>query len=501
MTAGAPFGTSVDVAVVGGGLGGVAAAVRAAEHGASVVLLEAGTRLGGTALFSGGGVHIWGVRTWEEYLARCPNATEPLARTLVERYELFIDWLMSTGAPGDFGTASMRGLSLRKYQIGSGFVPPDGRLRWFDYLGHRLRGLGGAVFTESRVTSLERQDGALMLTAFGPDGVFELRARSVVLAAGGFQANPELLAEHVGSGASSFVPRAVRHDVGDGLRLGLSVGGTTTESMETLYGHLMPAPPCRIGWENYVDPALLSVFYAEHSVLLNERGERFVDESNGELNGETINACAQQPPGGLWVVFDEAIRRRHVRSELRRDVLSRGVHRYVWLLRYVRVRLECGRPTAYLDTLALARDRGAVVLVAETLAELASKLAANGVDGERALRSLCEYNTYADGRSTELRVGRHHSAHALEASPFYALKVAVGVSMTYGGLVIDERARALSADGKPIEGVYAVPGTAGGVHRLHYGGALAACGVFGMIAGDEAASFARRGSIASSLMA
>jgi succinate dehydrogenase/fumarate reductase flavoprotein subunit len=53
-------------------------------------------------------------------------------------------------------------------------------------------------------------------------------------------------------------------------------------------------------------------------------------------------------------------------------------------------------------------------------------------------------------------------------------------------VAIDTRARALNPEGRPVPGLYAVPGTAGGVHRLHYAGALAACGVYGMIAADSA---------------
>ena len=485
MTAGADR-PMYDVAIVGAGLGGVSAALRVAEAGASVVLVEVGDELGGTAVFSGGGIHIWGAQSWEEYREHCPLAEPNLARTLFDGFQPYVDWLVSTGAPGYFATTTLRGLTLSKYQIGDS-IAPRGKIRWFRYLGKRIASLGGTVLTGARATGLSRLPSGDMSIEVALDGrVTELHARTVILAAGGFQSSPRLLGEHIGPGASAFVNRSVRHDVGDGLELAVSMGAASTASMETLYGHLMPAPPCRIGWSNYVDPILLSAFYAQHAVLLNARGERFVDEGVGELNGETINASAQQPPTGLWIVLDAEIRRRHVRYELPRNVLRPKNLRYAWLLRYMGLRREEGRVEVVMDSLGFARKRGATVVEAATLEDLGDRLQERGVDGRRAVETVREYSARArEGTAAELAVAKTKHALPIDTAPFYAIEVAVGVSMTYGGVAIDERARALDGDGTPITGLYAVPGTAG-VHRLHYGGALAACGVYGMIAADGA---------------
>lgn len=467
-----------DVAVVGGGIGGVAAAVRATEEGASVVLIEAGDVLGGTALYSGGGVHIWGVETWEEYKRHCPNSPE-LARTMVENYRRFVDWLLSTGAPGSWGSSTFRGLTLTKYQIGYAFVP-DLKLAWFRYLGERA----GTVLLGTRATALERlDDGAFRLA--GTAGL-DVRAAAVILAAGGWQADTQKLAEQTGAPVERFVPRSVPYDVGDGLRLAQAVGAATAPT-KTLYGHLLPAPPCRIGWTNYIDPGLLSVFYAEQSIVLNADGDRFVDEGQGELTGETINASTLQPPGDLWVVFDEAIRQESVGLEVQRAAVRWAHRRYRWVLKYLRLR---GRRVV-IDTLRLARDRGAVVHEAGTVEELAGKL------GPNALETIRAFNDAVDrGTTAELPMPKTHAPNPIRTAPFYAIKVAVGVSMTFGGVAIDERAQALGDDERPISGLYAVPGTAGGVFELHYGGALAPAGVFGMIAGEEAArSRARAGAV------
>lgn len=66
---------------------------------ARVVVLEAGQRTGGTALFSGGAIHIEGSRSWEEYQKLVPLADPVLGRVLAERYMEYVQWLAATGAP------------------------------------------------------------------------------------------------------------------------------------------------------------------------------------------------------------------------------------------------------------------------------------------------------------------------------------------------------------------------------------------------------------------
>jgi hypothetical protein len=261
--------------------------------------------------------------------------------------------------------------------------------------------------------------------------------------------------------------------------------------METIYGHLMPALPCRISWTNYIDPIVLSVFYAEHGIVVNVRGERFVDEGAGELNGETINAAATQPPGGLWVVMDDEIRRNHARYELPGEIMRPRNLRHVSFLRYVSLRRQAGGISGVIDSYRYARDRGALILEATTLELLADQLAEHGVNGRQVLDTIEEFNAHVyDGQALGLAFPKAKNAHRIGAGPFHAIKVAVGISMTYGGVAINERAEVLDEDGVPIAGLYAVPGTAGGIYRLHYGGALAACGVYGMIAGAQAAAVA-----------
>ncbi len=475
-----------DVVVIGGGLGGVCAALKAAELGRRVLLVEASAELGGTALYSGGAIHIWGAESWQEYREHCPTAPE-LARVMVEQFRAFVDWLVSWGARGTYAATTFRGITIPKYQIGDS-VLPHAKIAWFSHMARELEQLGGSILFETRAHELLRDGESVAGVALERNGEqTQVSANEVILASGGFQRDHDLLRRHVGPAAKDSVPRAVPQAVGDALRMSVAVGAALTPEMGTVYGHLMPAPPCEVRWSNYLDPMLLSAYYAGHSIVVNSSGERFMDEGTSEMNGEAVNVAVRQPPGGLWVILDEEVRREHAVYDLPQGCLRLRNVEYGAFLPYFRVRRHRTRLSVRIDGLRLSEARGATIVKGRTIEDLTEKLAAHGVDRARLIRTVSEYNAaLAEGRGAELDVPTTGEAQPLLSPPFHAIKVAPGISMTYGGIAIDARMRVLDTKGAPIPGLRAVPGAAGGVHDLYYGGALASCGVFGMIAGREA---------------
>ena len=479
-----------DIAIAGGGLGGVSAALVAAERGASVAVVEAGERLGGTSVYSGGSVHNYGVKSFEEYRKICPTVDPILGATLISRFDEYVKWLLGSGAPGAFDDKT-RGLRPVKkqfsYHMGHTTLP-RGRLSFYRYMHQKIESLGGRVFLRTRAIRLARSKEGRVEGLMARSGAldFLISAKVVVLATGGFQASKDLLAKYVGPAGSEFVRRAVEYDQGDGLQMGLEAGAAMSQSMDTIYGHLMPAPPCSIGWSDLVQPALLSAFYAEQGIVVNVRGERFVDEGVGEGNGETINAAAKQPAGGLWIVLDENLRSRFTKYQLPPDTWSLRNAKFFRYLKYITAEKREDGTYRMFDSLKAAVGQGAVVLSAETLQGLGERLAEHGVDKDGFGRTVAEFNgAVKEGVATGIAIPKRREAHKLERAPFLAIKVAVGVSMTYGGLRINEKTEVLDERGKPIAGLYAVPGAAGGIMNLYYGGANVLCGVFGMIAGQE----------------
>ena len=71
---------------------------------------------------------------------------------------------------------------------------------------------------------------------------YEIRAKSVVLATGGFQGSPGMTSKYLGQGGDNIFVRSNRGSVGDGLKLATEAGAGTSRGMNTYYGHLLAAP-------------------------------------------------------------------------------------------------------------------------------------------------------------------------------------------------------------------------------------------------------------------
>jgi len=191
-------------------MAGLVAAARLRELGHEPRVLEKGTRPGGSMLLSA--CVIWRHLEWDRFREECPDGDEALQRLIWERLDDALRWLESLGAEPV----------------------------WRD--------------TENPLTTGRRYD---------PRTLVELLARDVelgtpvpadaepplVLATGGF---PVRLARERG-----LLLRANPWSEGDGLELALARGGTTTAAMDEFYGRVMPAPPARIGEEDFVPLAQL----------------------------------------------------------------------------------------------------------------------------------------------------------------------------------------------------------------------------------------------------
>jgi succinate dehydrogenase/fumarate reductase flavoprotein subunit len=352
---------------------------------------------------------------------------------------------------------------------------------------------GSTVLTDTRVEDLlEDADGLAGVSARRHGQPFVAHARQVILAAGGFQNNQPMLTELISKAGVAIMCRAVAENTGDGLRLAEKLGGSSTSKMGTFYGHLMPAPPCTIDWSDPLQPMLMTAFYAEHGIVIDAAGERFVDEGAGDISGLMVNAAAARGTESLWVVMDGQIRRRYARYDLPLDLLRPTNLRYYRLLPYMGVKWIRGRPTMSVDSIRFVTDRGAVALVDQTIDGLGTQLQQHGVSRAGFLETVRTFNdAVQQGSVDELAVPKTVAVYPLTQPPFLAIKVVPGVSMTYGGVRINEHAQVLQPDNAPVPSLYAVPGTAGGIHERYYAGSLAACGVFGMIAAEHAASAQR----------
>ena len=240
-------------------MAGLCAAARARELGASPVVYEKGDRAGGSMLLSSG--VIWRYRTFDDFRAECPGGDPALQRLVFERLDDGIAWLETLGGPVvAHETGNPR-------TIGKRFDP---------------RGL-----TE------------VLVRAAGDVRLGETTDEPTILATGGFQGDPQLVAEHIHPGGTLRL-RANPWSAGDGLRLALARGAELSAGMDEFYGRNMPDTD--FSEEQYVPLAQL---YGRVARVFNDEGEEFFEGDVSWSENDLVQATAQQPGARAWYLLDD----------------------------------------------------------------------------------------------------------------------------------------------------------------------------------------------------
>lgn len=442
-----------DVLVVGSGISGSAAAMKAAKGGARTVLLEKQDTFGGSAALSAG--MFWTAPSIESFQARIPLGNVVLGRRLVNDFTEALSELRASGAR----VADHAQHNILTFGIGYS-MDIQAILRW---CREELAAAGGHAKTGETVVEL-LNDGRRVTGAVsrGADGNFtRYAAGAVVLAGGGFQGAPEELARYIGPNADRLVLRSNPGSIGDGLRLARSAGAGGTKAMGTFYGHLLPFPLHRFRPEDYLP---YSQYYSESTILVNLRGERFTDETGGDelLNQEVTF----QPQARGVLLFDE-----HVRCTEGMEEPFPGL--------------------GAIDRFAVAVEAGGTHAVAHTLPELLDEIARWGIDRRNLENTLNSYiAAISEGGGSSLGVPVSTTARAPQTGPFYALMVQPSITFTFGGIRTNADGEVLNHDGCQVPGLYAAGADIGGLFNYGYAGGLAPGYITGRWAGSSAAHYA-----------
>ena len=428
------------VVIVGGGLAGLTAALRATELGAQAILLEKGDRPGGSFVYSSG--YVWSYRDLPTFRREAPGGDATLQRLIFERLGPGLNWLESAaGAP----LARETGNPLT---FGARFDPK----RTVPALVNRIEASGGEILLDTALEAL--LDGtAGRVTGVRSSAGETHAADAVILASGGFGANPELVGRYIIGGSGRMRVRAHPRSTGDGFRAALEKGALASAGLDEFYGRNLPAPPADFPPERFVD---VSQLYGRYAVAINARGERYADEGADWSETALTRATAHQPGLHAWYVLDAAGLEGRVRERTAKEMVE------------------------------TARSAGGTVLEATSLGELAGKLAERGVPRDAFLRTMEEYNA-AISAGEEISPPRTGWAEPLQAPPFVAVKVAPSITHTVGGLAVDADCRVLRSTGEQsISGLYAAGVEIGGVSVGGYTSGLASALVFGRSAAESA---------------
>jgi tricarballylate dehydrogenase len=489
-----------DVIVVGGGNAALCAALAARESGASVLLLEKAPlhERGGNSFFTAGGFRFthagledlrrdvlvdltdeeaavldvppYGSEQFRDDLMRLTEGlSEPdLADVLIGQSRPTVVWMRRHGVRWILmlGRQSFQvggkhrlwgGLNVEAVGGGPGLVQAL-------YDGAEAQGVLVRYGTKATGLLLDQRGAIRGVACRGVDGFFEVAARSVVLASGGFEANPEWRTRYLGPGWELARVRGTRHNTGDGIRMALDAGAQAHGNWSGCHAVAWDAGSPPFGDRRVGD------MFQKHSyplgLIVNVRGERFVDEGADFRNytyAKYGREILRQPQRLAFQIFDQK-----VVPILREEYRIREV-----------TKAEAG-----------------------TIDDLARKLDIDPAGLQRTVRAYNgavqpgEFNpAVLDGKATRgVTPPKSNWALPLDTPPFVGYAVTCGITFTFGGLRVTSRAEVLDTEDRPIPGLHAAGELVGGLFYENYPGGtgLMAGAVFGRLAGQHAAGYAGR---------
>lgn len=455
-----------DIVVIGGGNAALCAAITAAEAGARVLILE-----GAPKTYRGGNSrHTRNFRCMhdgplgplvesyseEEYLADLMKVTggktdEGLARLAIRTSEECLPWMEAHGVrfqPSLSGTLSLA--RTNAFFLGGGKSLVNAYYRTAEALGVQVE-------YEAKVTHLELNEDRIDFLDYTQGGKsHRLAPKSVVVASGGFQADIDWLARAWGPAAKNFLIRGTPYNRGvvlaDLLEQGIEQVGDPTQCHAVAIDGRAP---------KFDGGIVTRLDCVPFSIVVNKDGQRFYDE------GEDVwpkryaiwgRLVAAQPDQVGYVIID-----------------AKSLNLFM--------------PSVFPP------------IKADTLEELAEMM---GLPADALLQTISDFNaacgdasnfhpTELDGVSTQgLTPPKTNWARAITEPPFYGYSLRTGVTFTYLGLKVDERAQC-SIGNRPVSNLWAAGETMAG--SILGQGYLAGFGmtigtVFGRIAGREAAAHA-----------
>ncbi len=456
------FSRGRDVLILGGGNAALCAAITARAQGLSVLVVEAAP----IHYRGGNSRHTRNMRTmhegplppltdaypeeeyWQDLLKVTGGLTdERLARMTIRETERHVPWMKRHGVRFQAPLGGTLHLSRT-----NAFFLGGGKALMNAYY-HAAQEMGVEVAYDTQVVDLKFEGSRFTHATVLRDGAaHEIRAKVLVAAAGGFESNLDWLREAWGPPADNFIVRGTPYNMGVVLKLLLERGARQVS--DATQGHCVAidarSPKFDGGIVTRVDAVSLGI-------VVNRNGQRFYDE------GEDF-----------------------------------------WPKRYaIWGRLVAGQPDqigyAIIDVKSMGKFMPPVFppIKAGTLAQLAQ---AFGLDPAALEKTVAEFNAavrpgtfdhtkFDDCATVGITPPKTHWARPIDTPPYYGYPLRPGITFTYLGVAVDDKARMIMDDGKPSENVFAAGEImAGNVLGKGYlaGIGMAIGTTFGRIAGDEA---------------
>lgn len=443
-----------DIVVIGAGGAGMAAAVQAHDNGVKkVVILEKMPMAGGNTIRATGGINAaetpqqakMGIKDsidqmYKDTMKGGHNLNNPeLVKVLCQNSNDAVQWLIKLG--GNFQDVGFMGGATNKRchrPTGGAAVGPEVVKTLYNAVEARKIDLR----TENQVVDLIVKNGAVAgVKVKGEDGkTYEINAKAVVNAAGGFAGNNAMVSKIIPC-LKGFATTNHPGATGDGLLLSEKVKAAFVD-MDQIQTHPTVVETTGV--------MVTEAVRGNGAVLINKEGKRFFDELN--TRDAVSAAILKQTTGHAYMFFDDDVRKS-----------LKAIEGYIKM--------------------------PGMVIQGKTLDEIAKNM---GVPAANLKATMAQYaKDQAAGKDS--CCGRTKMERPLNKAPYYAILVTPAVHHTMGGVKINTKAEVIDVNGKVIPGYFAAGEVTGGVHggnRLG-GNAQADIIVFGRIAGNSATAYAK----------
>lgn len=468
-----------DVAVVGCGGAGLAAAVTVAGGGGRVIVFERLGTVGGATNYAEGifavesslqrrkGITLTRDASFKHHMeAGNWRANPRLVRAIIDKSANTVDWLQEMGVVFVDAVEYYPG-GPKAWHVVKGLAAGIVKA-----LRKRAQDLGVQILLKTPAEKLLTRSGEVIgLVAADESGrSLHVTARAVLIADGGFANNKEMLAELTTAGPN-VIPFLETGKMGDGVRMAWEVGAAR-EGADVL---MRAQPVVRTVKALTPVAAVLCLPY----LWVNAQGERFCDEGIVEQWPFPGHALANQKDQIMYHVFDEV-----TKGYVRDHGLDLGLG----------TTIPPGTKIPDINARLQRIIDDGEAFAAESIEELARKI---GLDPGALRRTVDEYNRCCDQGHDDLFAKDPKYLRPVKTPSFYAMRGYPSCMSTLGGIKINYRTEVVSTKGDVIPGLYAAGNCAGGFYGGHYhlvttGGASAFALNSGRIAGESALARVRQ---------
>ena len=449
------LGDNYDVVIIGSGGTGLAAAIQANELGMKVAVVEKEEELGGNTNRASSGMNAAETNVQLQHgvidnVADFYHETYKDGGRLNDKdmlgYFVYhtapaIDWLADHDIKLDDITVT-GGMSKKRTHRPASMAPIGG------FLVQSLLGVVAKenipVFNNAKVTKLLRAtDGRINgVEVQSGDLTKTVHAKAVILATGGFGASKEYI-ERFRPDLKDYKTTNQPGATGDGLKLAENVGA------ELMQMNLVQVHPT-VQQDNPHVYLIGEAVRGEGAILVNARGERFINE----LNTRKIvsNAITALPEHSAYLIFDQGIRDR-----------AKAIEFY---------------------------DKVGLVVHGDTIEDLAKNLK---MDPATLKSTVDTWNQAVESHDDTEFHRTTGMDRGITKPGFFAIHIAPAIHYTMGGIHITPKTQVLDGNGDIIKGLFAAGEVAGGLHGNNRvgGNSIAETIVFGRQAGQQVTLYAR----------